>query len=99
MSTMELAVAKFLILPTAARGPFRVNRAGSTARQSLPVFSYDIGGTAWHVSMVTRTGHRVAAGQSFNCYRTRATIEGPLRFGEAECNIGDDFSSMELLCS
>jgi hypothetical protein len=49
---MEFAVAKFLILPTAARGPFQVNRAGSTARRSLPVFSYDIGGTDWHVSMV-----------------------------------------------
>jgi hypothetical protein len=46
-----------------------------------------------------KPGHQVAAGQSFNCYQAMAMIEGTLKFGEAEWNIGDDFSSMELPCS
>jgi hypothetical protein len=49
--------------------------------------------------LCAKPGHQVAAGQSFNCYQGMAIIEGILKFGEAEWNIGDDFSSMGLPCS
>jgi hypothetical protein len=78
----------------------RVIRVGLPMRRSLPVFPHEqTSATSVGTLKSARTGHQVAAGQSFNCYRTMATIEVALRFGEAEWKIGDDFSSMELLCS
>jgi hypothetical protein len=40
MSIMEFAMAKILILPEAARGPFRVNRVILVVGRRLPVFHW-----------------------------------------------------------